>query len=425
MRRLVQIALREYVENVRTKAFLIAICMTPVMIGLSFLVPSLLAGKRPETRAIAIADVSGVLGDDVGKRLSALEFPGTPPSKLYAIEPVDLGPGGVAEREVAMAGRREDLDARVRKGDLFAYVVIRPSALTRGKDAPPSEYRASNLVDVKAMEDVREKLAAAVRARVIAEAAVPPAVAEVLSGKPPLEIDNVVAPGKAAGIATTVMPFVFTLLLFLTIVAVSQALITSTLEEKSNRVIEVLLSSVSPFELMAGKILGTCAVGLTLMTIWAAGGLSAMAFNGMNVVDPAQLGLCVVYYLLGFVLIASLMVAVGSACNTLKEAQNLLSPVMFLLTIPMFFWVAVGREPNGTLATVMSMIPPFTPFLMMMRIASVPPPPPIQIAASLLILAAAAWLSMRFAARVFRIGSLLYGKPPSVREIARWMRTKG
>ena len=186
----------------------------------------------------------------------------------------------------------------------------------------------------------------------------------------------------------------------------------------------MLLSSVSPFQLMAGKIFGTCAVGLTLMTIWAVGGFGALAFNGLHLVDTAQLVLCLVYYLLGFVLIASLMVAVGSACNTLKEAQNLLSPVMFLLTIPMFFWVAVGKEPNGTLATVMSMIPPFTPFLMMMRIASVPAPPPFQIAASIAILALAAFLAMRFAARVFRVGSLLYGKPPSVREIFRWMRAK-
>ncbi len=425
MSRIVQIAVREYLENVKTKAFLIAICMTPVMIGLSLLVPALLAGKRPETRALAIADLTGTIGAEMATLLSARTFPGTPPSPLYAPESVDLGTGDAAAREAKLEGLRPELDARVKRGELFAYLVIRPSALARAKGAPASEYRSANLIDVKVIEDVRQDLSDVVNTRVISEARVPKGAADVLREKAPLDVASVVAQGKAASVAVTVMPFVFTLLLFLTIVAVSQALITSTLEEKGNRVIEVLLSSVSPFQLMAGKIFGTCGVGLTLMSIWGIGGFGALAFNGMNLVDPGQLGLCLVYYLLGFILIASLMVAVGSACNTLKEAQNLLSPVMFLLTLPMFFWVAVGKEPNGTLATVMSMIPPFTPFLMMMRIASVPPPPPLEIFASIAILGLAAFLAMRFAARVFRVGSLLYGKPPSVREIFRWMRTKG
>lgn len=424
MNRIVQIAVREYLENVKTKAFLIAICMTPVMIGLSLLVPALLAGKRPETRVLGIADIAGTLGADVAKKLSERTFPGSPPSPLYAANAIDLGEGDPAARDARLAALRPDLDARVKRGELFAYLVIRPSALAREKGAPPSEYRSANLIDVKVIEDVRQDLSDVVNTRVVAEAHVPKRAADVLRERAPLDVASVVAEGKAASVAVTVMPFVFTLLLFLTIVAVSQALITSTLEEKGNRVIEVLLSSVSPFQLMAGKIFGTCAVGLTLMTIWAAGGFGALAFNGMNIVDPGQLALCLAYYLLGFVLIASLMVAVGSACNTLKEAQNLLSPVMFLLTLPMFFWVAVGKEPNGTLATVMSMIPPFTPFLMMMRIASVPPPPPVQILSSLAILALAAFLAMRFAARVFRVGALLYGKPPSVREIFRWMRAR-
>lgn len=425
MSRLLEIAWREYLENVRTKAFLIAVFMTPVIMGLSVLIPSMLEGKRPETRAIAIADVTGALGADVARKLAAHTAPGAPPTGLYTAEVVDLGPGDEAARAARLETARQDLDERVKRGDLFAYLVLRSSALARAKGAAPSEYRTANLFDVKAMEDVRNDVSDVVNARVVERARVAADVAEVLTNRVPLEARSVIAQGRAESVAVTVMPFVFTLLLFLTIVSVSQALITSTLEEKGNRVVEVLLSSVSPFQLMAGKIFGTCAVGLTLMTIWSTGGFAALALNGLNLVDPAQLLLCVVYYLLGFVLIASLMVAVGSACNTLKEAQNLLSPIMFLLTLPMFFWVAVGREPNGTLATVMSMIPPFTPFLMMMRIASVPAPPTLQIVGSIVLLGLSAWAAMHFAARVFRVGSLLYGKPPSIREIFRWMRTKG
>lgn len=428
MSRLWAIAVREYLENVKTKAFLIAICMTPLLIGLSFLIPMMLEKSKPETRHIAIADLTGVLGDAVSKKLADRKNPGDQ-SPLYALESIDVGsaegPADPAAREAKFLLKRGDLDRRVLDGDLFAYVVLRPSALERTPSAAPSEYRAGNLFDHRVFEDVRSDVAEVVNARVAASASVPEAAARVLTTRVPMETTDVRAKGKGGSVASNIMPIAFMMLLFLTIVSVSQALITSTLEEKGNRVVEVLLSSVSPFELMAGKVFGTCAVGLTLMAIWAAGGIAGLAMNGIHVVEAGQMGLCVLYYLLGFLLVASLMVAVGSACNTLKEAQNLLAPVMFLLTLPMFFVLVVARDPNGTLSTILSMFPPFTPFLMMMRVGSTPAPPAWQIAASLVLLAGSAWLALRLAARVFRVGVLLYGKPPTMREIFRWMRSGG
>ena len=421
MKRLLLIAVREYLENVRTKAFLIAVFMTPVLLGLSFLIPALLEKTRPEARKVAVADVTGELMDAFEKRLTGRTGAEGP---AILVERVELSGADPAAREASLAQRREELDRRVKAGDLFAWVAMRPSAMTHEKGAAPSEYRTGNLIDTEVMDAVRTDLSEVSKARIVEREHVPPKVAEILTTRVPLESSNVAATGKAGSIATTFMPFIFTFLLFLTIVTVSQALITSTLEEKGNRVIEVLLSSVSPFQLMAGKIVGTCAVGLTLMTIWSTAGLSGLALRGINLVDVGQLALCLAYYLLGFLLIASLMVAVGSACNTLKEAQNLLSPLMFLLTLPMFFWIVVGRDPHGTLARVLSMVPPFTPFLMMMRVASTPPPPPSEIAVSLLLLGLSAWLAMRLAARVFRVGVLMYGKPPSLRELFRWMRAK-
>jgi ABC-type Na+ efflux pump permease subunit len=319
------------------------------------------------------------------------------------------------------------LDRHVLEGEWFAYVVIRRSALDRSKsgDAMRTDYRTGNLFDLKVAEDVKNAISEVVNARVVAAVGIPPDAAAVLTSKIPFDVHDVKATGTGAGatVAATVLPFAFTLLLFLAIVTISQALITSTLEEKSNRVIEVLLSSVSPSQLMTGKILGTCAVGLTLMTIWAAGGLSGLAMNGMTLVPGWQLLLCVVYYLLGFLLFASLMVAVGSACNTLKEAQNLLAPVMAVLSLSLIFVIAIGRDPHGSIARVLTFIPIFTPFLMMMRIAATPPAPPLEIAASIAVLGLSAWLAMRLAARVFRVGVLMYGKPPSLRELFRWMRT--
>lgn len=422
MKRLLLIALREYLENVRTKAFLVAVFMTPLLMAASFVVPALLEQKPPEQRAIAVLDTTGVLGAEVGARIAARKAPDER-TVLYAVESVPLAGADVAAREADQAGRRADLDRRVLDGKLFGYLVLRPSALDRKAGQPPSEYRTGNLFDQKVFADLSTDLRDVANARLVTVGSVDPEVARVLTGRPPLSQGDVRATSKEAGIAQTAMPFVFVLLLFLTIVTVSQALVTNTIEEKSNRVIEVLLSSVSPFQLMAGKIVGTCAVGLTLMSIWAAAGLSGLAMKGISVVSGAQLGLCLVFYLLGFLFFASFMVAIGSVCNTLKEAQNLLAPVMAVLTLSFMFVFAVMKEPNGTLARVLSLVPLSSPFMMMLRIGSTPPPPPWEVAASVGILALSVALVMRAAARVFRVGVLMYGKPPTLRELLRWMRS--
>ncbi len=425
MNRLVIVAVREYLETVRTKAFVIAILMTPILMLAAFLIPKWAEGAKPEQRLLAVADLTGEIGSDVVLRLVRRTMPGDPTTPLYRVETVDVGQGDPAARSARLDEQRGALAARMRDGRLFGYLVIRPSALDRTSTAGASEWQSANLLDVKVMEDVRADLVETVNARVIEASHVPKEAAAILTSRPPLDVRNPLAGGEAGSIAATFMPMVFLLLLFFTILGSSQALLTSTLEEKANRVIEVLLSSVSPFQLMAGKIAGTCAVGLTIMAIWATGGLSALAANGIRVVSGGQVLLCLAYYLLGFLLVASLMVAAGSACNTLKEAQSLLQPITFLLTMPLLAWIAVAKAPNGTFAVVLSFIPLFTPFLMMMRVGTTTPPPPLEVAASLAVLALSAFLAMRLAARVFRVGVLLYGKPPSLREIVRWARVRG
>jgi ABC-2 type transport system permease protein len=415
------VASREYVENVRTKTFLIAVFMTPVMFGLSLLVPKLLEQVQPAPRRLVLVDTTASLGEVVAKELTSTD-PERPRATPYRIDLVVPEGADPAAREASAQAMAPELDERVKAGELFAWVRIRPSALTR--DGAPTVYRSGALFDLEEQGHVRAALRRAADARIVEERGVPREAAALLSQPPPYDAYSVLSQTKSGSAAAKVTPFFFSLLLFLTIVAMSQALITSTIEEKSSRVVEVLLSSVSSFQLMGGKILGTCLVGLTLMSIWMVGIVGALGANGMlSLVDLGQLGLCLMYYLLGFGLIASLMVAVGSACSTLKEAQNLISPLMVLLTLPMIFWAVVAKDPHGPLATFLSFVPIFTPFWMMMRIAGATPPPAWQIPASLAVLALATWLAALLAARVFRVGVLLYGKPPSIREIVRWIRS--
>jgi ABC-type Na+ efflux pump permease subunit len=195
---------------------------------------------------------------------------------------------------------------------------------------------------------------------------------------------------------------------------------------------EVLLSSVSPIQLMAGKILGIAATGLAMLGSWMVFFYLATKYLprllsievgfDLSVIatDPVYIGSFLVYFLLGYLLYASLLVAIGSACNSLKEAQNLMMPVTLMLIVPLAAMVPISRDPNGMLAKTMSYIPPFTPFVMMNRAAG--PPTTQEYVVTTIVLLLAVALVMWGAAKVFRVGVLMTGKAPRLGEIIRWIR---
>jgi ABC-2 type transport system permease protein len=219
------------------------------------------------------------------------------------------------------------------------------------------------------------------------------------------------------------VPFFFMLMVYMGIFGFGQSMLTSLLEEKSSRVIEVLLACVSPLELMAGKIIGLAAMGLTVMIAWAACAGVAVQMRGLPVsVAPGMLAYMLVYYVLGFTLLSSLLAAIGSVCNTLKEAQGLMMPVTILFIIPMAGWFGLASHPNGLAARVMSFIPPLTPIVMILRLATPQAPGLLEVAGSIVWLAAATVGTVWLASKVFRTGVLMYGKRPGLVEILRWVR---
>jgi ABC-2 type transport system permease protein len=428
MSRIWTIVKREYLENVRTKAFIIGIVLTPVWIGIMFLVPALQSG--PDRQEVVIVDETGVLATEIQSRLEALSPSGRSPGGRRAqgttydvrIEPAatafDMGPENFS--------RIDGFKRQAGAGEIL-LVVLTPSVLEKrapreGENAP-GIYAAGSASTAGIGQAVLAIVNAVATEHVLTQREIPRETAELIATPAIARVVGLDEEGEAAGIASAILPFIMIMLLYMGIMGISQMLISSTLEEKGNRVYEVLLSSVSPFQLMAGKILGICAVGLTLLSIWSGGGLLAASAQGTSdLVSGAQIGWFLVYYLLGFLMIASLMVAIGSACNTIKEAQNLMAPISMLLVLPLIFSMVTMQNPNGTLATAASFIPPFTPFMMMARMAGAPGPPDWQIWVTLVLLVIATYAAIRLAARVFRVGILLYGQAPSLKQIFRWMR---
>lgn len=422
---------REYLENVRTKAFLIGIVLTPVWIGIMFLVPAL--QSQPERQEVVLVDATGRLAIEIQTRLEALSPDARTPGRARGRSPTTYDVR-VEESEGAWEPGPEGasrIDALMRRagGGELVLVVLTPPVLEKrapaGEEREPGVYAASSASQAGPGNVVLSVVNAVVNEHVLRERQIAPETAALIARPAIARVDGLDEKGDRAGLASAILPFILIMLLYMGILGISQMLISSTLEEKANRVYEVLLSSVSPFQLMAGKILGICGVGLTLLTIWSAGGLAAAAVQGSGgLVSGAQVGWFLVYYLLGFFMIASLMVAIGSACNTIKEAQNLMAPISMLLVLPLLVSMITLQNPNGTLATVASFLPPFTPFLMMARMAGAPGPPDWQVWATLALLVLATYGAIRLAARVFRVGILLYGQPPGLKQIWRWMRAR-
>jgi ABC-2 type transport system permease protein len=235
------------------------------------------------------------------------------------------------------------------------------------------------------------------------------------------------SPGEVTRNAAAIITvLVLATVLFITLLSYGVMIMRSVLEEKASRVIEVLLCSATPAELMSGKILGVGAVGLIQVIVWGIMGIAialpqgASARAGLRLVPLSLIIYFGIFYLLGYLLYSAMFAAVGAVFNSTDEAQHwnfvLISPLVFACTLI----APVASAPNSGLAVVTSLIPFSSPILMYMRLA-VERPPGWQIALSFAILIATIYYVQRIAAQIYRVGILMYGKRPTVREVFKWL----
>jgi len=414
IRKLAAVARREYIETIKTKAFLFGVLLMPaIIVGMVFLSArmTMQSARRGAPIRIAVVDHTGRVAVEM-LRLAAEPGNGRPQIELEAVRPsADAG------------HQRRELEQRVLNGLLFGILEV-PAEVIAGKGMCTLRIRGAGMNE--GPRGLHQLLNEAVKRIRFADAGIDTERIAALSRPVPVDQHGIrERQGQAAETMANMMaPFVFVFLLFMSAFGVSQGLLTSVIEEKRSRVVEVLLSALSPFELMAGKILGMAGVGLTLVVLWSTVGYVAATVRHVQyLVQIGHVGEFILYYVLGYLLISSILAAVGSACNTLKEAQPLMAPLTLLLIIPLMFWMQVVHEPNSTLAVILSLVPPMTPFIMVLRLTSGEAAIPLwqQVAVPLWL---AAWvlIAMWAAGRVFRVGLLMSGKPPGFRELARWLR---
>jgi len=219
------------------------------------------------------------------------------------------------------------------------------------------------------------------------------------------------------------LPAAFGVLLLMGVMGGGGQLLTTMVEEKSSRVVEVLLSAVSPMELMAGKLLGQMAASLIGMSLYIAMGIALLAFFALfGLLNFSLIFYLLIFFVITYTLMGSLMMAVGAAANDMKEAQGLLAPLTIVFIIPWILWMPISRDPGSTWSVAMSFIPPVNTFAMLLRMASNVPPPLWQVWLSTAIGVGSAYGAVWFAAKIFRIGLLMYGKPPNLATLIRWAR---
>ena len=420
MRNVLLILRREFLERVRTRAFVIGTVLFPVFMVAMVFLPAVFRGGGGERTLVLVDQAPAGIGARVAETLQA---PKTEKNAIrYTIERV----------QAPLESVRARLNARVESKEIDGYVVLGPDVLRTSRVA----YRARDVTKLQVVNDVGDAVTAAVRQeRLRGRGLTAPQVAELVR-EVDVQAARISGGGEERGnLLATLMTAYVLMFLFLQLITVyGQNAMRSVLEEKNNRIVEVIVSSVKPTQLMAGKILGLAAVALLQIGIWAGFtallasqsavltrrfGISAGAFGALDL-DPSVWAVLLVFFTLGFVLYAAMYAAAGSTVTSEQEAQQLTFPMMLPLFVPVMFIMPILTDPLGNIARTLSMIPFTSPLVMPMR-AVATEVPLWEVAASIGLLALGTAGVVWLAGRIYRIGILSTGKKPKFGELMQWL----
>lgn len=435
MRKILAVIKREYIQMVRTKGFIIGTVLGPVFMIALIVVPIIVSSVSVEKQeTIGVVDLTNEIFMELDKKLDHKDYRLKDGFRRYVLEKFEPSAG---TEEL-----RHELRERVLKKELSAYIYIPEDVLEIGaresavRESEPEqekvEYVSDHTTDFEKLRAINRALNnVVIEKRLKREGLDPQKVAQYIKrvGLQPIKITKKGEEEDTGG--TFMISYILALIIYMAILIYGQVIMRGVIEEKSSRVVEVVLSSLRPFQLMMGKILGIGAVGLTQFSIWTLFGIGASVYGtsfipaGANFAMPSipahVFVYFVVFFILGYFLFGTLYAAIGSLVNSEKEAQQLVMPVTMFLIVPIMLMIFIIRAPNSPIAVFLSFIPFFAPILMFLRI-TVLIPPFGQIGASIVILILTILFMIWLTAKIYRVGILMYGKRPKFAEIVRWMR---
>ena len=436
MRKLMAVIRREFTVRVHTRAFLIGTVLGPLLMAFMFVFPMLLESRDKAPKRVVVLDAaSGEFGARMTQALEAArrgDGPDAPPRYSVTHLPAGIGNLGPLDSLIALTGRRGH-----ERGALDGILLVTDSVLTTGR----MHYFGSNVGSLSDMGDLQRTVRQTVIGERLGRAGVDPAVLMEAAAPMSLETSRV-SNGQVSGESgesSFMLAYVMSFLLYMALLLYGAQVMSSVLEEKTNRIMEVLVSSLTPFELMLGKVIGVGSVALLQLAIWSgtakllssqraaiAGLLGASPTQAMAMPIPTisgnLLAVYLIFFVLGFFLYAAAYAAVGATCTTQQEAQQAALPVTLCIAVGLILLFGLLDEPNGSLARTLSLVPLFAPFVTPVRYSLSPLPlSELALSGGLLALGvlAVAWVG----GRIYRVGILMYGKRASVAEIFRWIRT--
>lgn len=335
-----------------------------------------------------------------------------------------------------LLAKKSDAASRADGAKGITAAILIPRDFSSAPGAPEAQYWSRNLTNLALEGEIRHALDNALRRKAAAALGLSPAALEEITGaEAPIASFRPDKDDKDAKLSIkdrveTILPAILTYALFLIMLILGNLLLTNTIEERSNKIVEMLLSSVTADQLMLGKLLGICAVGLTMPAIFVLGGVAALAAAGQiagggvgaeiasgvfsALFERNLLWVYLFYFLCAYALFAMIFVAIGAMSNSLQDAQTFLGPAMTLVFLPMPFVAFIYEDPNGIIAQIMTWIPIYTPYAVMLRAAA--DPPPLQIAGATIVMLITIVVFGRFMGRIFR-NSILQSAPPRMRDV--------
>lgn len=426
------VANREFQSQVKSKAFIISLILMPVLMVASIGIQKM-AGDSVDIkdRKIVLIDRTEKLAKKIETAVNQRNQNTTrdkdgkqikPEFHLEIVKPSD----NPTEQGF-------ELSNRVRNKELNGFVELSEGIIdpANGKRAATIRYFSNSPTDREFPRWLDATINRIVQTDRFEKANLPRA--EVLKAMKKIPLDDlgllskndqgeIVEAEKTNRAVAFILPFGLMMILFMGVMVGSTPLLQAIIEEKMQRIAEVLLGSVSPFQLMLGKILGVTAVSMSMIGLYLGGGIYVLHYFDMSdMIAPGQIAWLLAFAALSIFMFGSIFCAIGASCSEIKDAQSLMTPVMIILMLPMFFLSVIIRAPSGTLATVLSFIPPATPTIMILRM-NIPPGIPLwqPIVGIFGVLAFTAF-SVYAASRVFRVGILMQGKPPKLTEMLGWV----
>jgi ABC-2 type transport system permease protein len=437
VKKIIAVVRREFVERVRTKAFVISTVLLPVFMVAMVLLPAMMMRGGDRVSRLAVVDASSMsLGQAVGHTLEAEKIgTGSSATARYTVQVFPATSADLAKvRDGLIAST--GFSSKERKDGFDGVLEITDDSLATGKLA----YYGGNVGSLESMSRLQSVVSNALAGVRLGKSGVDAAL--VRQAMKPAHMDTTkVSDGKVtgqSGAESFMIAYFMGFILYIAILIYGQQTMTSVIEEKTSRIMEVLASSLTPFQMLLGKVLGVGLTGLTQMAIWGgtvflissqrthlAGifGMSVDATQSFPIpsMAPGLLLVFLLYFTLGFLLYGALYAAIGAMCNTIQETQQYAIFVTMFIIVGFFAVFALIKDPTGQLGVTMSYIPFFAPFTMPVRY-SLTSVPPLELAMSLALMLATLLACVWLAARIYRTGILMYGKKPSWGELWRWIR---